>query len=57
MLNGQELPVMFAGLAPGTTGGYQVNVLIPANTPPGIAVPLALKQGGVLSNTVTVAVQ
>ena len=57
MLNGQPLPTAFAGLAPGTTGEYQVNVTIPAGTPPGLAVPLALQQGGQLSNTVLVAVQ
>jgi uncharacterized protein (TIGR03437 family) len=56
-LNGQPLPTAFAGLAPGTIGEYQVNVTIPANTPPGLAVPLALQQGGQLSNTVLVAVQ
>ncbi|SPE30735.1 Ig domain protein, group 2 domain protein [Candidatus Sulfopaludibacter sp. SbA6] len=57
MLNGQALPTAFAGLAPGTTGEYQVNVTIPANTPPGLAVPLALQQGGQSSNTVLVALQ
>ena len=57
VLNGQELPVAFAGLAPGATGEYQVNVVIPASTPPGLGIPLTLKQGGRLSNTVTIALQ
>ena len=57
VLNGQSLPTAYAGLAPGATGEYQVNVAIPANTPPGSAIPLALQQGGQLSNTVLVAVQ
>jgi len=34
VLNGTELPSSFAGLAPGFVGLYQVNVTIPANTPP-----------------------
>jgi uncharacterized protein (TIGR03437 family) len=57
VLNGQELPVAFAGLAPGSAGEYQVNVLIPATTPPGLGISLTLKQGGQLSNTVTLALQ
>ena len=57
VVNGVELPVQFAGLAPGFTGLYQVNVAIPAATPPGLGVPLMLKIGGQLSNTVTMAIQ
>jgi uncharacterized protein (TIGR03437 family) len=57
VLNGQELPVLFAGLAPGFTGLYQVDVVVPATTPPGLGVSLTLKQGGQLSNTVIVAIQ
>jgi uncharacterized protein (TIGR03437 family) len=57
VLAGQELPAAFAGLAPGSAGEYQVNVLIPATTPPGLALSLTLKQGGQLSNTVTLALQ
>jgi uncharacterized protein (TIGR03437 family) len=57
VVNGQELPVQFAGLAPGYVGLYQVNVPIPAATPPGLGVSLTLKQGGQLSNTVAVALQ
>jgi uncharacterized protein (TIGR03437 family) len=57
VVNGQELPVEFAGLAPGYVGLYQVNVPIPAATPPGLGVSLTLKEGGQLSNTVAVALQ
>ncbi|MGH9782564.1 MAG: hypothetical protein ACRD88_00115, partial [Terriglobia bacterium] len=49
--------VHFAGLAPNFVGLYQVNVEIPAEIQPGSAVPLVLYQGGVPSNTVTVAIQ
>jgi uncharacterized protein (TIGR03437 family) len=57
LVNGQELPVEFAGLAPGYVGLYQVNVPIPAATPPGLGISLTLKEGGQLSNTVAVALQ
>ncbi len=57
VVNGQELPAAFAGLAPGFIGLYQVNVVIPTTTPPGLGISLTLKQGGVLSNTVGVSLQ
>ena len=58
MVNGVELPVAFAGLAAGYTGGlYQVNVLIPASTPPGLGISLTLKVAGQVSNVVILAVQ
>jgi uncharacterized protein (TIGR03437 family) len=57
VLNGAELPVQFAGLAPGYAGLYQVNVAVPSSTPPGLGIPLSLKVGGQLSNTVTTAIQ
>ncbi len=57
VLNGTELPASFAGLAPGFVGLYQVNVLIPAGTAPGLGIPLMLKVGGQLSNVVPVSVQ
>jgi uncharacterized protein (TIGR03437 family) len=49
--------VDFAGLAPSFVGLYQVNVEIPADVQAGSAIPVVLYQGGVPSNTVTVAVQ
>ena len=57
LLNGTELPASFAGLAPGFIGLYQVNVTIPAGTPPGLSIPLMLKVGGQQSNPVLVALQ
>ncbi len=57
LLNGQELPVSFAGLAPGFIGLYQVNLALPQTVPPGLDLPLALRQSGVDSNTVPVSVQ
>jgi uncharacterized protein (TIGR03437 family) len=57
VVNGQELPAEFAGLAPGYIGLYQVNVAIPAAMPPGLGVSLTLKEGGQLSNSVTVALE
>jgi uncharacterized protein (TIGR03437 family) len=57
VLNGTELPVSFAGLAPGFVGLYQVNIPIPLATPPGSGVHLTLKQGGQISNPVEIAFQ
>jgi uncharacterized protein (TIGR03437 family) len=57
VLGGTELPTAFAGLTPGLIGLYQVNVLLPTAVPPGLYLPLYLKQAGVTSNTVTVAIQ
>ena len=57
LLNGSELTTSFAGLAPGFIGLYQVNVTIPAGTPPGSGIPLALKVGGQQSNSVLVSLQ
>ena len=57
LVNGQELAVEFAGLAPGYVGLYQVNVRIPAATAPGLGVSFTLKEGGQVSNTVAVALQ
>jgi uncharacterized protein (TIGR03437 family) len=52
-----ETPTAFAGLTPGFIGLYQANVVVPASLPPGLALPLNLKQSGAVSNTVSVAVQ
>ena len=56
-VNGLEFPVQFAGLAPGYPGLYQVNVLIPGDTPPGVGVSFSIKAGGAISNTVPLALQ
>ncbi len=57
VVGGASLTAAYAGVSPGTPGLYQVNVMLPATMPPGLALPLYLKQGSVVSNTVTVAVE
>jgi uncharacterized protein (TIGR03437 family) len=49
--------VQFSGLTPGDVGLYQVNAQVPAGSPKGAAVPVAISIGGATSNTVTIAVQ
>jgi uncharacterized protein (TIGR03437 family) len=53
-LGGVNLPVSFAGLAPGEVGVYQINVVVPGNTPTGISLPLTINQG---AGTVTVSMR
>jgi uncharacterized protein (TIGR03437 family) len=57
VLNSVELPAIFAGLTPGYVGLYQVNVIVPTGTPPGLTMTLTLKEGGLMSNSVLVALQ
>ncbi len=57
VIGGTELSAAYAGASPGAPGLYQVNVVLPAMMPPGLALPLYLKQGSAVSNTVTVAVE
>jgi uncharacterized protein (TIGR03437 family) len=57
VIGGIEIPAVFAGLTPGSPGLYQVNATIPQTLPPGLTLPLYLKQGSVASNTVSVAIQ
>jgi uncharacterized protein (TIGR03437 family) len=56
-LSGTELPVAFAGLTPGFTGLYQVNVPIPPGTPPASGLSLKIDGLGQSSNSVQVAIQ
>jgi uncharacterized protein (TIGR03437 family) len=56
-IGGQPAVVLFAGLAPGFVGLYQVNVTVPSSAPSGNAVPLVLTINGAASNTVTMAIQ
>ncbi len=53
-----DLPqeVLFAGLAPGLVGVYQVNVRVGEEVEAGDAVPLQLQIAGARSNTVSIAV-
>ena len=56
-LKGVPARVLFAGLAPGFVGLYQVNVEIPQDAPTGDEVPLEIAARGVFANAVTIAVQ
>jgi uncharacterized protein (TIGR03437 family) len=44
-LGGMNLPVLYAGLAPGEVGVNQINVAVPGNAPPGLNQPLTINQG------------
>ncbi len=55
---GVTVTPMYAGLTPGSVGLYQINVLVPGNSPKGDAIPVYFDMGGgVLSNRVTIAIQ
>ncbi len=56
-IGGQQAAVLFAGLAPGFVGLYQINVQVPASVTPGTAVQVVVTISGSISNTVTMAVQ
>ena len=55
-IDGRETPVLFAGLAPGFIGLYQVNVAVPAGTRAGL-VPVLLELGGLASPALRIAVE
>lgn len=57
VIGGVEVPASFAGLTPGAIGLYQANVQVPAALPPGLSLPVYLRQGSETSNTVPVAIQ
>lgn len=57
VIGGTSLTPAFAGLTPGALGLYQANVALPAVIPPGLALPLYLKEGNASSAAVMVAVQ
>ncbi len=44
-LGGVSLPVLYAGLAPGSVGLYQINVSVPHNVPAGLSIPFKITQG------------
>jgi uncharacterized protein (TIGR03437 family) len=56
-IGGIAAPVSFSGLAPGAVGLYRVDVQVPVGAPAGDAVPVILSIGGVVSNTVTIALR
>jgi uncharacterized protein (TIGR03437 family) len=53
-LGGVELPVYYAGLAPGWAGVYQINAIVPSWVPTGMSVPLTIRQS---ENSTTVSVR
>jgi uncharacterized protein (TIGR03437 family) len=53
-LGGMNLPVTYAGLAPGEVGVYQINVTVPGGTPTGLSLPMVINQG---AGTVTVSMR
>ncbi len=56
-VGGTSLTPAFAGLTPGAIGLCQVNALVPSTLPPGLSLPLYLKQEGAMSAAVSVAVE
>ena len=56
-IGGKPARVLFAGAVPGLVGEYQVNVLTPAGSATGNAVPVTVSMGGFTSNAATIAVQ
>jgi len=55
-VQGKDAPVVFAGLAPGFAGVYQVNLQIPADVTPDASAQLVVKAGEQSSPPVTLAV-
>jgi len=56
-IGGVPASVVFAGLAPGYIGLYQVNVQVPQGVAAGDAVPVMLSTGAMASNTVIISVR
>ena len=57
IIGGAQAQVTYSGLAPGFAGLYQVNAVVPDAAVSGDSVGLSVTIGGVVSNTVTIAVQ
>jgi len=56
-IGGVSAPVVFAGLAPGYTGLYQVNAQVPPGIGAGNGVPVVITANSIASNSVSIAVQ
>ena len=54
--NGIPVAAAFAGLTPTAVGLYQMNVVVPPDTPVGVAVPLTANINGFISNSVYIAI-
>ncbi|MDX1980591.1 MAG: papain-like cysteine protease family protein [Bryobacteraceae bacterium] len=57
VIQGVEVPVSFAGLAPELPGVYVVNVSLPTELAPGLGLPLLLRVDGAESNAVEVSIR
>jgi uncharacterized protein (TIGR03437 family) len=55
-IGGQNATVLFAGLAPGFVGLYQINATVPAEAPTGIQ-PVVITMNGVASKTASLPVR
>lgn len=56
-IGGRDAQVLFAGLAPGFAGLYQVNAIVPGGVAPGTGVDLTVTVSGQTSQTVTIGVR
>lgn len=56
-IGGANAKILYAGLAPGFAGLYQVDAIVPATTTTGSAVPVVITVDGQSSPVVTIAVQ
>jgi adhesin/invasin len=56
-IGGVSAKMLFAGLTPGFTGLYQVNLIVPGGVAAGDSVPVVLSSAGQVSQPVTIAVR
>ena len=56
-IGGEQAPVVFHGLSPGSTGLYQINAVLPTDATTGNAVPVIVYVNNVASPAVTMSVQ
>jgi len=56
-IGGVAADILFAGLTPGFTGLYQINMTVPGGVRPGGAVPLLLHVAGIASQPVSMAIR
>jgi len=56
-IGGVAADILFAGLTPGFTGLYQINMTVPRGVRPGDAVPLLLHVAGIASQPVSMAIR
>jgi len=57
IIGGQQAQILFAGLAPGFSGLYQINAFVPDQAQTGNAVEVTIESAGQRSRPVTIAVQ